>query len=273
MSTLTTALAANGIEAVEVESVKNGVVCKGYQIENGTNVKPVIYYSSEETVESFVRRAREIVAKKIPDFDATSLISRNRLLNHTYLCVQKQGEEAIVKKQYLDLELYVRLEADLSDDERKGTIKVTPEIINRAEISEEELFASAKTTSIKKSNIYTMAEIFGKIGAPDGLVDEAPFYVATYDDNAHGAGILALNEVLHEFCKEKGHSRLYILPSSTEEILLLPGGRSDPEDLAAMVNNVNTGIVDPVLQLNPVVYLYDDSIQRVSIASSFREEA
>ena len=98
---------------------------------------------------------------------------------------------------------------------------------------------------------------------------ENPFYVATYHNKAYGAGILAVTKVLHDFCSANGYDQIYILPSSTEEILLLPVMLSDPETLAAMVNSVNAETVDPLLQLNPTVYLYDDDLDTVTIACAY----
>lgn len=269
MSTLTNALAKAGIEAAEVEIVKNGIVCTGYQIDNGTNVKPVIYFSEEETVEAFVERALDASKLPAPEIDGEDIISRERLLQNTILCVQKQGTESIVKKEYLNLELYLRVEVDMIDDGTKGSIKITPQILEKAGLSSEELFAAAKSNSIKKASVRTMAEV---IGMPEELFGETPFYVATYDGMCHGAGIIALSEVLHKFCESKAYKGLLILPSSTEEILLLPDITEDVTSLAEMVNQVNTETVDAVLQLEPVVYRYDDATRKVSIASSFREE-
>lgn len=273
MSTLTTTLAAKGITATEIDTVRNSNVCKGYILENGTNIKPVIYYSADDTEESFVERAMITVSMPTPHIDAEEMISRENLLSKTYLCIQKQGEEPIIKKKFLDLELYVRLGVDIPDDESKGSIKVTPALINRAGLSEDELFAAAERNSIKKVTISSMTEVLEELGVPADLINETPFYVATYHDRTHGAGIMALPEVLHNFCEEKGYSRISIIPSSIEEVLLLPVESIDPEDLAAMVSDVNRSTVDPTLQLNPTAYTYDDATRKVSIASSIREEA
>ena len=107
---------------------------------------------------------------------------------------------------------------------------------------------------------------------PEEMMGDVLFYVATYQDKAYGAGILAIPEVLHSFCESKGYSRINILPSSTEEIIILPDEEADPETLAALVDDVNTSTVDEVLQLDPAVYLYDDGSRTVSIASSYIKE-
>lgn len=272
MSTLTTsilnALAENGIEAAEVETIKNGITCRGFQIDTGTNVRPVVYYSPEETAEAFVEKVLQITSQPAPEIDANDLVNKERLLNDTILCVQKQSNENLVKKEWLNLELYVRVMVDFPGKGNHGSIKISPQILNQAGLTAEELFNAARKNSIAKATIGTMAEA---LGAPEELFTEIPFFVGTYDNKCHGAGILALDEVLHSFCESRGYRRVWLLPSSTEEVLILPTENADPAELSAMVHDVNTsdGVVDPMIQLENCVYQYDDETQEVSIASSY----
>jgi hypothetical protein len=264
-TSLLSALKECGIAVKEVETVKNGISCTGYQIDTGTNVKPVIYHSPEETIEAFVARAREIAKIPVPQIDVETIMSREYLLDKTIVCLQKNSNERICKRDFLDLEMYVRIEVDFADG-TSGSIKVTHEILDNAGISEEALLEAAISNSEKKACISTMAEALGMI---EDVLGENLFYVATYQDKAHGAGIMAVTETLHDFCEKKGFSKIYILPSSTEEVLLLPHGLMDPENLAGMVNSVNLETVDPLLQLNPTVYLYDDALREVTIAHTY----
>lgn len=264
MSTLLNALKESGITVKEVETVKNGVSCTGYQIDTGTNIKPVVYYSPDETIEAFVARVCEIAKKPVPQVDVEMITSRKYLLEKSFICLQKKGGEEICKRSFLDLEMYVRVGVDIADG--TGTIKVTPEMVERAGITEDDLFRAAQENSEEKAQILSMAEA---IGLDEAVMGANPFYVASYPDKAHGAGLLAVNKVLHDFCATNGFGQIYILPSSTEEILLLPVKFSDPETLAAMVNSVNAETVDPLLQLNPTAYLYDDNLETVTIACAY----
>lgn len=270
LNALAAGIEAAGIEATEIVTVKNGVVCQGYQIETGTSVNPVVYYSPEETVEAFVDRVVKIAEQPTPEIDTENLVSRERLLSDTYLCLQKEGVEDLVKRPFLNLELFVRLNVDfIGLSGEKGSIKVTKQILENSGLTEDELFEAARKNSVEKVKICTMAEA---LGAPEELFCDVPFSVMTYSDNCHGAAILALPEVIGQFCNERGYEQVYILPSSTEEVLLLPTETADPSELSAMVYDVNSSTVDPVLQLDPVVYLYDSLTQTVSIASSYRKE-
>ena len=61
----------------------------------------------------------------------------------------------------------------------------------------------------------------------------------------------------------------YILPSSTEEVIVIAGSKlrddMDVSDLAYMVNEINTAQVDPILQLEPVVYQYTVSSRKIKM--------
>ena len=104
---------------------------------------------------------------------------------------------------------------------------------------------------------------------PD-VPDDIPFFVGTYDDRCHGAGILAMPEVFNEFCRDKGFDKAYIIPSSTEEILILSTDTvEDPAEIANMVQDVNSSTVEPTLRLEPCVYLYDTESEKVTIAAFY----
>ncbi len=260
------ALAKVGVTAAVVETVKNNVVCHGFQIDNGTNVKPVVYYSSEETLEAFVEKVLKIADQPAPEIDTDNLVSKKALLNNSILCIQKQSAENLVKREYLNVELYVRVMVDF-DKDNQGSIKISPQILDQAGLTEDELFDTARNNSVARATIGTMAEA---LGIPEELFGEVPFFVGTYRENkCHGAALLALPEVLHDFCESRGYKKVWILPSSTEEILLLPIEDVDPGELSAMVNEVNTTNVDEVLCLEPVCYQFDNKTQEVSIASSY----
>ena len=69
---------------------------------------------------------------------------------------------------------------------------------------------------------------------------------------------------------EQGIESVLILPSSTQELLIIPENDNVCyADFASMVDEVNRAEVDPLIQLDPVVYRYDlesDSIKIVAEA-------
>ncbi len=264
------ALAAEGIQAVEVETTKNGVQCQGFQIDTGSNIKPVVYYSQDENIEAFVTKVRKVVEQPTPDLNFNGLMAKDNILRNSYLCIQKQGDEDIVKRKYLNLELYVRLKIDLGREEACGSTKITSQILDKVGITEDELFEAAKANSFESSSIISMAEALGLMGIPEAMFDDSLMYVGRSSES-HGAALLAIPEAIHDFCEEKGYEQLILLPSSTEEILLVPAETGEPNMFANMVAEVNASEVEEVLQLEPCCYLYDDVTQTVSIAASHGE--
>lgn len=277
--TLTTVLSEKyGIDVTEVETQKNGISCTGFRINNGSSVSPVVYYSSEETVDELVERILSIANQPTPQIETEDLISKDKLLRNSYLAIQRQGTEELVKRDFCNLELIIRISVVLPDKDSRGSIKVTPQILESSGLSEEELFDAARKNSVRMASISSMAEM---LGAPDGLFEETPFYVGTYMDGngkywGHGAAVLALPEVIHEFCVSHGFSSVYILPSSTEEVLFLnmtamDNDSVDVNELSSMVNEINLTTVDPTLRLDPVIYFFDDNTQQISIVSVYAE--
>ncbi len=274
MSTLTSnikkALAKQGFEAVEeVTITKNGVSCTGYRIDTGKHIMPVIYYSEGETVDAFVSKAMKIVEMPLPQIETEDLITREKLLNNTILCIQKRSSEPLAKRAYLNLELYVRLEIDFPGREEKGTVKITPQILKNVGMTEDELFEAAFTNSQKKARITSMAEA---LGMPEDLFEEVPFKVCSYDDHCYGGAVLALPQILSDYCNENGIKRALLVASSVQECLILPEGSMPPSDLAAICNEVNLSCVDEVLRLDPCVYVFDVETNTVSIAASYHDE-
>lgn len=65
-------------------------------------------------------------------------------------------------------------------------------------------------------------------------------------------------DLFRAFCDDQAITSCIILPSSTQEVLLArDDGRIDYHDYAMMVREINEAEVDPLIQLDPVVYRYD----------------
>lgn len=174
----------------------------------------------------------------------------------------KRGTEEVVKKQYLNLELQIRLRLDLGPDQ-SGTIRVTEKLIEATGVSEEDFWKAAEKNTASAAFICSMAELLGLYADDDDTL-----YVAT-THLPGGASVLYLPDLFRQYCEEHGEDMCYILPSSTEEVIVIAGSklRNDLEvsDLAYMVNEINAAQVDPILQLEPVVYQYTVSSDEVKM--------
>lgn len=263
-------LLAQGIETEEITVMKNGVKCSGIRIINSTgNISPVVYYSETDTMDEFMRRIASALSTKTPLVDTRKLQDWDYIRRNLYLSVQRKSSEDIVKRQHLNLDLIMRVYMEL--DNCTGTVKVTRSLIEMTGVAENDFWEAAVENSRNRYHITGMAEILGMDSLDNGM------YVVTSDDMMDGAGALYFSEIFTEFCREKGEKSCYILPSSTQEVIVLPGSKVDgsdldAEELAEMVRNINAEQVDPIIQLDPVVYRCNsDSGEIVIVADSGKE--
>ena len=82
-------------------------------------------------------------------------------------------------------------------------------------------------------------------------------YVATNKSRVNGAAIIACEDVLENFCREKEIKGVVIIPSSIHEILLLPIDYNFNEDeINNMIQEVNSNEVSENERLSDHVYYY-----------------
>ena len=257
-----------GTELVEI--VKNGIPCKGIRvIKEGSDISPIIYYSEQDTYEQIMFRIQTALESDVPHDSIKLLNDLNYVRNNVFLAVQKQSKEEIVKKEYLNLELFMRIMLDLGGPAGTGSVKVTPGLVEQLGITTDELWKCASANSHAKSNIRSMAEV---LGLPD-TDGEQSLYVATTGQLTGGASVLYFPEIFHAFCEDHGEEACYMLPSSTEEILVLretalDDGLLTVDELVRMVETINEDQVDPVLQLEPAVYRYDNNTDEIDVVAT-----
>ena len=262
------ALKKDGIEAEQVTVVKNGITCKGIRICSNDGISPVIYYSEEETMSEFLSRVHSILQYDAPQIDLDEITSWQRVRERIYLSVQKHSDDEVIKKQYLNLDVILRLALDLGID-GEGTIKVTEGLAEKIGVSEEELWLMAKRNTRDSTVIRRLSEILGI--DDDDEEEDGGLYVASAGHYG-GASVLLLPEIFAQLCKEHSEKDCYILPSSVEEVIVIFGSevrnRMSVKELARMVDIINNEQVDPLLQLPPVVYQYRTCDNTICIATT-----
>ena len=98
-------------------------------------------------------------------------------------------------------------------------------------------------------------------------------YVATCNKGQDGAAVLFFPDVFRDFCKARGLDRLYMLPSSTQETVVFPwADHFHINELAQMVQEINQTEVDPLIQMDPAVYVYQLSDNSISVAKTLEME-
>jgi hypothetical protein len=91
-------------------------------------------------------------------------------------------------------------------------------------------------------------------------------WIISNNKGVSGAVNMIFEKNLNELSKGLGDD-LYILPSSIHEVIAIPASMADPEDLAEMVHQVNTEMVDVSERLSNQVYHYDRAERKLSMAT------
>lgn len=154
---------------------------------------------------------------------------------------------------------------------------ITNSMAEELDIEEDELYVLSYRNTLRlfpptiKPLHNVIEELAHEIGEPLELCDEfsiekGMIYVISNERGHKGAIYMAYDEVIYRLA-EKLDTDLYILPSSTHEILALSTSGTDAVYLAQIVNEVNTEFVNPENQLSNKVYYYDRNLRKLSIAS------
>ena len=171
----------------------------------------------------------------------------------------------------------------VSDDEKGiGSALITNHIAEEMGMNEEQLFklAAENTPKLFPPVVKPMSQvIFGMLtengGMPkdvaeqvvDGMKGENELmWIITNNKGVSGAVNMIFEKNLHELSKGMGDD-LYILPSSIHEVIAVPASMGDPEELAEMVLQVNTDVVDVSERLSNQVYHYDREARKLSMAT------
>lgn len=179
---------------------------------------------------------------------------RERLI----LCVEPKQDADYITRDYLDLQLYVRLMVTES-----SSIRAHDGILSVWGMTENELFDAARENTKMDSvvvNVFELERFEDEDGAPELLV-------LTNSYESYGAGIIAVPDFMGKVSDMEGKD-LYILPSSIHELMVTPdNGVLGPSELRAIVKDVNDTQVSPEERLSYNVYKYSRSSGEISICS------
>lgn len=269
---LMSVIADRGYEAEEMTVVKNGVLCHGLRLTNPdcSEVSAVVYLSDDDTYDDVLDRVMAVMERELPVIDVHQIAQEEYILEHAYPALQRCSDENLVKRPLLNLEAYVRIIVPMDSGET-GSIKVTPQYLCTSGISEDELWHAAIRNAKLQYSIRSMAEMLGMLGAPD--MGTGQLYVGTSQDmGGVGASILLFPDVFGLFCRQHGERGCYVLPSSIEEVIVLPYSAAEgfvsPQDLAELVCEVNSTQVEEKLRLDPACYAYDAATNTISVVAT-----
>lgn len=147
---------------------------------------------------------------------------------------------------------------------------ITNDLLRAIDLAEEELYQVALQNTIKHfpASIKSMSSVLQTMMGSNEDEQEADMYVVTNDRKVNGSNILLYPDVLKNFCEKHHYKKVFIIPSSIHEVLLIRSEivGNDINGLQQMVGEVNNSEVDADEILSYNVYQYEYAKDKVSIA-------
>ena len=236
--------------------------------EPGMNISPTIYvnhmyedYVTTENLNATLERAAEGFMK---------------LIN------TEQNKEMLANmphREFKDLSVIYRMVVKI-DGEGIASTPVHNGLADTLGFTEEQLFKLAAENTkrllppVVKSMNDVMREIFMKDGMPPEIADmmlgemppEQQMYVISNNKGINGAVSMLYEDGLHDLAEKLG-SDLYIMPSSIHEVIAVSTDLGNPNELAAMVAEINMDQVALDERLSNQVYHYDKDLRKVTLAT------
>lgn len=258
----------------------NGCEMDGLVImEKGKDIAPTIYldsfyelYTNGENIKNIIRQIEVIYEqnKNNVTFDVNILKHFDTIKDKiVYKVVNYRSNEKLLEqvphKRILDLAVvfYCLLDNEYG---RSATALIYNNNLKNWNVTIDDVYKAAlkNTPDLLHSKISSMAALFEKCGVNvDGeevdLKDYVPsdMYVLTNESKLNGAACILYENVLYDFAQKLG-ADLYILPSSVNEVILLPKlSMFEKDELVNMVKEVNTEGVAADEVLSDHVYEYN----------------
>ena len=272
-------LGRRGYVSQETVTVKNGIEFFGLQIIlRGSWITPIVYIGDNEMFEDYYEKVK-IATSHLPTLKDEDFLNREFFRKNLFVAIERNVgyDQMIVDKKYIsenvmNIRAFMRVDVNLENQEEMdstGSIKISDETLKRAGLDIDEAWYWARKNT---RNVFEVQSINDVLGIPADM-GSAPLYVVTGKKGIRGSAALLFPDVFKDFCIKKGVKACAILPSSLEEVLVLPEEDGiDYDFLAKMVNDVNMDQVDELIQLDPVVYRYDVDSEEISIVARYNED-
>lgn len=260
---------ANAVNGKVMEVAKaNGIIHTGINVPSQkSKVSPTVYideyYEQSREIEEAVEMVKTMIEKnRVDDFDVTQITDFSKVKENLRARLYSDRTQAEVFRTTdcmdgLIVVPYIRLK----NDEFGGyaSVKVTRQILQNWDVSEDEVFRIAYENSAKDVKFvnmaYMMAEMMGlPVEVAEAMAGDNEMYVLSNSDKMFGAiGALVAREML----KERFPDGYVILPSSVHEVIVLPyTAGMDTDCLNEMVKEVNMQEVLPEEVLGDRAYVF-----------------
>lgn len=280
----------DGVTGIDVQEVvkNNNNVLTGLVFKNESDVAPIIYvdkaYAQFEAGKSLDDIASEIISTYKESMyhgpsDSSDFLNYDKIKDKLYVCAlneetNREMLKEIPHQKVADVALIARIEVS-SDSEGIGTVKVNDQLLEAYGISEDELFEQAWSNmkEIHPVVCKDMVDIFKELnpGLPEDIMGDhrGEMYVVQTANQMHGASYGFDKETLNNICEKIESPNVYILPSSINEVIIVPEEKvDDPDQLVSIVAHVNDESVPPEDVLSNSAYFYNSETQDLTIVTA-----
>lgn len=293
-------LADYGMEVSIVNKMRNnGIIEKCIKVDiPGCNMSPSIgtlslyeHYREFDDMEKIVSAlSKKIIEDKNRQIDTMSVLSKENILNSTYLMVvnAKSNQKLLADTPHYFIaegELAVIPRLNISITEKSGFIIIKNDLLPKLQMTGDEILQIAKLNT-SEQNLFEINSLLSvtmqamEENGEDIADDFSEFFtentpktfVITNKDKKLGACCLACPEVIGTAIEKMGID-CYILPSSIHEVILIEkkGNFNEIEELRDMVNQVNRQSVSAAEILSDKVFVYNQKTKKIEIARTEQE--
>ena len=263
----------------------NGVIKEGVNIlEKDKRIAPVIYFDTtkeiydERDVSGFLEQAlyacREVQhlekqgLEKIFDWEVVKKFLRPRVINYDANCLRLRCVP-YVRRMDLAVTFCVEVTTLLStDDKRVATVDVSNFMVNLWNVDLETIYHQAME-NLEGAGYYIKSIrdfLTGyQISEPEEKLNAEilELFVVTCYDGIGGAAAILSSKLLKKFSEEINCPKVYILPSSVHEIILVDAEKAEVPVLKSIVVDVNKNEVSPIEYLSDSVYYFSEGLLEV----------
>ena len=272
-------------EGVEVREVlkNNDRVKDALFLSNGGNMTPTIYlndfyeYAVERAldVDEAVDMIEDALEKNTPrsGFETQSFTDWERAKQNIVFKLINEERNAklladVPSKPVGDTGLVLVFTCLVQANGMDGSILVHNEHLKAWGITISELseVAEQNTANLLPAEVIPMGNLLAGLGFSG--VDENPagpkMFVVSNNRKVNGAGTILYKGILENVAKENGVNKLFIIPSSIHECLVIPDdGAVQKDSLSQMVREVNASQLLPEEILGDQAYAYDLATNKI----------
>jgi len=264
-----------------IKMPEDAIVCKIYmkefykQYENGISMKSILEQIAEEYISNRTDTANGIGYwfldyEKVKDRLVLKVVNRDKNASLLKTIAHKDLENTDLTVIYMVL-MDIKMQSSISINVEKNHLRfwgIEGNELYQVALENTERFCPAQIGHIKD----VMSELEGgekkeQKELSDYVIEPYNQYVLSNEQRIRGATVMLYPDVLQRLAENAG-GNLFIMPSSTNEILLIKDdGKLTAAELQAIVVDTNRKYVEPEEFLSNEVFYYDREEQSLSIAT------